>query len=58
MELPRDPILLLSVVNTQLRDQYATLAELAAAHGMEEQEIRERLSGIDYEYDPETNQFR
>ena len=31
MNLPKDPVMLLSVVNTQLRDNYATLAEMAAA---------------------------
>ena len=29
--LPEDPVILLSVVNTRLRDQYASLEELCAA---------------------------
>ena len=28
MNLPKDPVMLLSVVNTQLRDHYPTLTEL------------------------------
>ena len=32
MNLPKDPVMLLSVVNTQLRDHYPTLTELAAAY--------------------------
>ena len=31
MNLPKDPVMLLSVVNTQLRDHNPTLTELAAA---------------------------
>ena len=33
--LPRDPAILLSWVNTQLRDRYPSLAELCAAVGAE-----------------------
>ena len=32
MNLPKDPVMLLSVVNTQLRDHYPTLTELAATN--------------------------
>jgi len=32
MNLPKDPVMLLSVVNTQLRDNYPSLSELAAAY--------------------------
>ena len=49
--------MLLSVVNTQLRDQYASLDALAAAHMVEKQEIVDRLAGINYVYDAERNQF-
>ncbi|MCD8324510.1 MAG: DUF4250 domain-containing protein [Clostridiales bacterium] len=57
MDLPRDPIMLLSVVNTQLRDRYPSLAELAADHGVNEAEITEKLRGAGYVYDSEQNQF-
>lgn len=57
MNLPKDPVMLLSVVNTQLRDKYPSLEELAAAHMVEAEDIRLKLAGIQYEYNPEINQF-
>lgn len=57
MNLPKDPVLLLSVVNTELRDRFPTLERLAAAHMTEEKEIREKLEQIGYQYDAERNQF-
>lgn len=55
--LPQDPIILLSYVNTQLRDHYATLAEFCAAMGADQAELEKKLRGVDYEYDPEQNAF-
>lgn len=57
MNLPKDPVMLLSVVNTQLRDKYSSLEELAAAHMIGAEEIKSKLAQIQYEYNPETNQF-
>lgn len=57
MSLPKDPVMLLSVVNTQLRDIYPDLQELAKAHMISEEEIKERLGKINYEYNKERNQF-
>jgi hypothetical protein len=57
MNLPKDPVMLLSVVNTQLRDHYPSLPELAAAYMIDEQELVEKLSAIDYHYDASQNQF-
>lgn len=57
MNLPKDPVMLLSVVNTQLRDKYPSLDELAAAHMVEVENIKEKLATIQYEYNPEINQF-
>lgn len=57
MNLPKDPIMLLSVVNTQLRDNYPSLAELAAAYMTTEDSITTVLSTVDYHYDEEQNQF-
>jgi hypothetical protein len=56
--LPKDPVMLLSVVNTQLRDHYASLSELAAAYMVDEAELSGKLAAINYSYDKETNQFR
>ena len=57
MILPKDPVMLLSVVNTELRDLYPSLEELAKAYCVTEQEITDQLALIKYEYQPETNQF-
>jgi hypothetical protein len=57
MNLPKDPVMLLSFVNTQLRDNYPNLKELAAAYMVEEQEITDKLVGINYVYDGDKNQF-
>ena len=53
--LPQDPIILLSYINTQLRDHYATLAEFCAAMGTDQTELEKKLRAVDYEYDPEQN---
>lgn len=55
--IPSDPVMLLSYVNTQLRDQYPSLAELCASLDVEEAELEEKLEAIDYRYDAERNQF-
>ena len=57
MSLPKDPVMLLSVVNTKLRDQYASLTELAKAYMVSETEIIEALGRINYQYNEERNQF-
>ena len=56
--LPKDPYILLSFVNTKLRDGYSGLAALCAALDADEGEITAALAGAGYAYDPETNQFK
>ena len=55
--LPKDPMILLSFVNTQLRDYYDSLEEFAGVYGCDMEEIKETLKEWDYEYNPEQNQF-
>ena len=55
--LPQDPIILLSYINTQLRDHYATLAEFCAAMGTDQTELEKKLRAVEYEYDPEQKAF-
>lgn len=57
MSLPKDPLMLLSVINTKLRDYYPNLEELAAAEGTTAEEIIQNLGVINYSYDIERNQF-
>ena len=58
MSLPKDPVMLLSVVNTKLRDFYPNLEELAAAEGVTSEEITEKQKVINYDYDKNCNQFK
>ena len=57
MELPRDPMMLLSVVNTKLRDRYASLDALCEDLGVEKTVIMEKLAAIGYAYDETLNRF-
>jgi len=56
--IPKDPIMLLSYVNTQLRDFHNSLDEMCVASGIDKQELTEKLASIDYIYDEEVNQFK
>ncbi len=55
--LPKDPMLLLSVVNTKIRDYYKSLDALCEDMHVEKDEIVNILKGIDYEYDESRHQF-
>lgn len=55
--LPADPMLLLSLMNTRLRDFYPSLEELCAAEDLSREELERRLGEIGFRYDPERNQF-
>ena len=57
MNIPKDPIMLMSFLNTQLRDNYSSLTELSKAYGGDENEIKQKLSATGYNYNEETNQF-
>lgn len=56
--LPNDPAILLSVINTKLRDQYSSLTALCDDLDVSEEEIKNKLSAIGYEYDQSQNRFR
>ena len=55
--IPKDPFILLSYVNTQLRDYYDSLEALCSLRGIRRDWLIETLAGIDYQYDEKTNQF-
>lgn len=55
--IPKDPVILLGYVNTQLRDFYASLDAFCEDKGLQKEEITEKLASIDYQYDAVTNQF-
>lgn len=56
--LPQDPFILLSYINTKLRDNYKSLDELCYDLDIDSQELTARLSTVGVVYDPVTNQFR
>lgn len=56
--IPKDPVICLSYINTQLRDYYPSLDELCMALDIDQKWLAEKLRTIDYEYDRERNQFR
>lgn len=56
--LPKDPAMLLSVVNTKLRDEFSSLEEFCAAMNVEETVLRQTLGAVGYQYDAVQNQFK
>ena len=58
MELPKDPCMLMSVVNTKLRDCYADLDALCEDMGIDRAALERELADAGFEYMPEINQFR
>ena len=57
MEIPKDPVMLLSFINTQLRDNYDSLTELCQTYSVDINQINKTLLAIDYVYDKSVNQF-
>lgn len=57
MAIPKDPVMLLSFLNTQLRDFYPSLSELCKSMDLEQEEITEKMAMIDYHYDEGQNRF-
>ena len=57
MNLPSDPIMLLSVVNMRLRDSGDSFDELCCCADCDPQQVQQKLGQIGYIYDREVNQF-
>ena len=55
--LPKDPVRLLSVINTNLRDFYPDLDTLCQELQLDKETLIQTLEKIDYEYDAAQNQF-
>ncbi len=55
--LPVDNIMLLSYINTQLRDNYESLDELCLSLDASREDICSKLASIGYHYSDESNQF-
>lgn len=57
MRIPKDPYMLLSFTNTKLRDEYHSLDDLCKSLNIDQIELENVLSGIDYTYVKELNRF-
>ena len=57
MPMPQDPVMLLSYINTQLRDHYASLNALCEDLELPKKEILQKLETIGYTYSPSQNRF-
>lgn len=55
--IPNDPMMLLSYINTKLRDDYANLQLLCEDLQLKEEDITSKLASIDYSYNSELNRF-
>ena len=55
--IPQDPAILLSYINTKLRDDYADLDLLCDDLQLDKAELESKLSAVDYTYNPELNRF-
>ncbi|MCI8293267.1 MAG: DUF4250 domain-containing protein [Hespellia sp.] len=56
-ELPKDPVMLLSVINTKLRDYYPSFEKMCEEMQLDSVQIIKVLERIDYRYDEGKNQF-
>lgn len=56
--LPNDPIILLSVVNTKLRDCYSSLDAFCDDLGESREEIESKLKAVGFKYDEVSNSFK
>ena len=58
MSLPHDPVMLLSVVHTLLRDRYDSLDALCEEEALGRDALEGRLASVGYRYRQDINQFR
>lgn len=57
-QLPQDPIMLMSVINTRLRDIYPSLQALCEDLNIDRAQLESRLQSAGFTYIPAINQFR
>lgn len=53
-----DPVMLLSFINTKLRDEYSSLNSLCNDLSLDEEFLKDKLKNIGYEYNIDMNQFK
>lgn len=55
--IPNDSMMLLSYINTKLRDEYPNLDSLCEDLDLNQKELTDKLSAISYTYDASLNRF-
>lgn len=58
MNIPTDPVILLSYINTKLRDEFPNLDELCRSLCISRNELESKLALIGYVYNENTNSFK
>ena len=56
-ELPKDPFMLMSLINMKLRDEYATLDALCDDMDLNRSELEDQLAVAGFAYNPAANKF-
>lgn len=55
--LPSDPMILVSFINTKLRDEYESLDDLCQKEDADKAELIAKLATINYKYNEKLNKF-
>ena len=58
MSLPKDPMILLSFVNTKLRDEFTDLEEFCKEEDISIESLKEQLESIGFQYNEIIRQFK
>ena len=58
MNIPKEPYMLLSFINTKLRDDFDSLENFCESYNVNIKEIEEKLQNVGYKYIKEENQFK
>lgn len=57
MSLPQDPMMLFSVINTKLRDEYPSLDALCEDMHIDRNQLETELAQAGFEYNKQQNKF-
>ena len=58
MSLPKAPMILLSSVNTKLRDEFTDLEEFCKEEDISIESLKEQLESIGFQYNETIRQFK
>ena len=58
MSLHKDPMILLSFVNTKLRDEFTDLEEFCKEEDISIESLKEQLESIGFQYNETIRQFK